>query len=154
MRELQRIYEIAVELSRPAFWMLRRGHGSWCARGKSADPSPVVGMLQASFPLLASSTFVYLLGVLELGVAGLLLTGRALRYAGLGLLVLFAGTLAIFVVAPQVSYGPSGFPFLSLAGQFLLKDLVLFAAAATVIALERARARRPQPAPARQVRTA
>src|SRR5215831_16831109 len=48
MRELQRIYEIAVELSRPAFCMLRRGHGSWCARGKSADPSPVVGMLQAS----------------------------------------------------------------------------------------------------------
>jgi uncharacterized membrane protein YkgB len=111
-------------------------------------------MLQASFPLLASSAFVYLLGLLEVGVAGLLLTGRALRYAGLGLLVLFAGTLAIFVVAPQLTYGPSGFPLLSLAGQFLLKDLVLFAAAATVIALEPARTRRPQPASARQARTA
>jgi uncharacterized membrane protein YkgB len=113
----------------------------WIAALKFADPSPVVGLLQASFPVLASSAFVYLLGALQLGVAGLLLTGRALRYAGLGLLVLFAGTLAIFVVAPQVTYGPNGFPFLSLAGQFLLKDLVLWAATATVIPLA------PAPAP-------
>lgn len=126
----------------------------WIAVLKFADPSPVVGMLQASFPLLASSAFVYLLGLLEVSVAGLLLAGRALRYAGLGLLVLFAGTLAIFVVAPQITYGPNGFPFLSLAGQFLLKDLVLFAAAATVIALEPARTHVRQPAPVRQVHTA
>jgi uncharacterized membrane protein YkgB len=88
----------------------------WIAALKFADPSPVVGLLQASFPMLASSAFVYLLGVLEVGVASLLLAGRALRYAGLGLLVLFAGTLAIFVVAPQVTYGLSGFLVLSLAG--------------------------------------
>jgi uncharacterized membrane protein YkgB len=123
----------------------------WIAALKFADPSPVVGLLRASFPLLASSAFVYLLGVLELGVAGLLLTGRALRYAGSGLLGLFAGTLAIFVVAPRVTYGPSGFPFLSLAGQFLLKDLVLFAAAATVIALAPAPTPVPEPAPGRPV---
>jgi len=126
----------------------------WIAVLKFADPSPVVGMLQASFPALASSAFVYLLGVLELGVAGLLLTGRALRYAGLGLLALFAGTLAIFVVAPQITYGASGFPFLSLAGQFLLKDLVLFAAAATIIALEPDRSRFRQAAPVHHVRAA
>jgi uncharacterized membrane protein YkgB len=123
----------------------------WIAALKFADPSPVVGMLHASFPWLASSAVVYLLGVLEVGAAGLLLAGRALRYAGLGLLVLFAGTLAVFVVAPQVTYGPSGFPFLSLAGQFLLKDVVLFAAATTVIALEPASKPVPLPAPGRPV---
>ncbi len=126
----------------------------WIAVLKFADPSPVVGMLQASFPALASSAFVYLLGLLELGVAVLLLTGRALRYAGLGLLVLFAGTLAIFVVAPQITFGASGFPFLSLAGQFLLKDLVLFAAAATIIALEPKRSQAGQASPVQRIRAA
>lgn len=52
------------------------------------------------------------------------------------LLLLFAGTLTILVIAPAVSYGPQGFPYLSLAGQFLLKDFVLAAAAIAMVALE------------------
>jgi uncharacterized membrane protein YkgB len=44
---------------------------------------------------------------------------------------LFVGTLTIFVIAPSVT----GFPTLSLAGQFLLKDLGLMAAAVNVIAM-------------------
>jgi uncharacterized membrane protein YkgB len=45
---------------------------------------------------------------------------------------LFAGTLTIFVIAPSVT----GLPFLTLAGQFLLKDLGLMAAAVNVIAMQ------------------
>lgn len=68
----------------PRFLRLSRGVVVlWIAILKFADPSPVVGMLQASFPALASSAFLYLLALLELGGAVLLLTGRALRYAGL-----------------------------------------------------------------------
>ncbi len=52
---------------------------------------------------------------------------------------LFAGTLLIFVTTPAVSYGDAGFPNLTLAGEFLLKDLVLMAAALTVTALAAAR---------------
>lgn len=52
---------------------------------------------------------------------------------------LFAGTLLIFLIAPAVSYGEAGFPMLSPAGEFLLKDLVLMAAAVTLIGTDRAR---------------
>ena len=44
---------------------------------------------------------------------------------------LFLGTLTIFLIAPAVT----NFPTLSLAGQFLLKDLGLMAAAVNVTAM-------------------
>jgi uncharacterized membrane protein YkgB len=75
---------------------------------------------------------VYLLGAVEMVTAILLVTGIALPYAGLVTVGLFAGTLTIFVIAP----GVTGFPLLTLAGQFLLKDLVLMAAAVNVIGMQ------------------
>jgi uncharacterized membrane protein YkgB len=104
---------------------------AWIGALKFVDPNPVVGLLQASLPFLAFNAFVYLLGSVEIVVAILLITGIALPYAGLATVGLFAGTLTIFAVAP----GVTGFPVLSLAGQFLLKDLGLMAAAVNVIAM-------------------
>jgi hypothetical protein len=92
---------------------------AWIGALKFVDPSPVVSLLQASLPLLAFNAFVYLLGAVEIVTAVLLVTGIALPYAGLLTIGPFAGTLTIFVIAP----GVTGFPFLTLAGQFLLKDL-------------------------------
>jgi uncharacterized membrane protein YkgB len=104
---------------------------AWIGVLKFVDPSPVVGLLQASIPFLAFNAFVYLLGAIELVVAGLMLAGIALPYAGLVTIGLFGGTLTIFAIAP----GVTGFPALNLAGQFLLKDLGLMAAAVNVIAM-------------------
>lgn len=106
----------------------------WIGALKFAEPEGVVGLLEASLPFLASTAFVYLLGVFEVGAAVLLVAGVGLRYVGLFVAGLFVGTLVIFVVAPAVSYGEAGFPRLSLAGEFLLKDLVLMAAALSVAA--------------------
>ena len=107
----------------------------WIGALKFVDPSPVVGLLEASLPFLAFNAFVYLLGALEV-IAAILLFGRiAVRYVGLLVLGLFAGTLLIFLIAPAVT----GLPFLTLAGQFLLKDLVLFAATVMLIAQDSAR---------------
>lgn len=108
----------------------------WIGALKFADPTPVVGLLHASLPFLAFRGFVYTLGGLEIAASILLFTGIAARYIGLLVLVVFAGTLTIFVIAPGVTYGPHGFPYLSLAGQFLLKDFVLAAAAIALVALE------------------
>jgi uncharacterized membrane protein YkgB len=116
---------------------------AWIGALKFVDPKPVVGLLEASFWFLASDAFVYLLGAVELAVAALLVAGAAQRWVGLVLMGLFSGTLAIFVVAPSVSYGPGGFPLLSLAGEFLLKDLVLFAASFALVGLAPARASVP-----------
>ena len=117
---------------------------AWIGALKFVDPSPVVGLLQASLPFLAVPAFVYLLGAVEIVTAILLVTGIALPYAGLVTVGLFAGTLTIFLIAPSVT----GFPFLTLAGQFLLKDLGLMAAAVNVIAMQ------PVPQRARPVRGA
>jgi uncharacterized membrane protein YkgB len=110
---------------------------AWIGALKFADPSPVVALLEASLSFLAVPAFVYVLGAVEIVTALLLITGIALPYAGLLTMGLFAGTLTIFVIAP----GVTGFPLLSLAGQFLLKDLGLMAAAVNVIAMSSA----PQP---------
>ena len=104
----------------------------WIGTLKFVDPSPVVGLLGASFSFLASNAFVYLLGAVEVALALLLFAGIQVRYVGLALMGLFSGTLIIFLIAPKVAYGEAGFPLLSLAGEFLLKDLVLFAASATL----------------------
>jgi uncharacterized membrane protein YkgB len=113
----------------------------WIAGLKFVDPTPVRGMLEASLPFLAFNGFVYTLGALEIVAAILLLTGVWVRYVGLALLLLFGGTLTIFLVAPAITYGPHHFPILSLAGQFLLKDTVLAAAAINLVAMDSARAR-------------
>ena len=109
----------------------------WIGALKFVNPTPIVGLLHASplWGVLATNGFVYVLGALELVAASFLLTNRAVRYVGLLVVLLFVGTLSIFVTAPAVTFGtPQGFPILSLAGQFLLKDLGLAAAALAAVA--------------------
>jgi uncharacterized membrane protein YkgB len=124
----------------------------WVGALKFGDPDPVVGLLDASLPFLASNAVVYLLGVVEVVTALLILGNFAIRYVGLVLVGLFAGTLLTFLVAPAVTYGDAGFPRLTLTGEFALKDLVLFAAAITLVATDSARA--PASSPAVAVRMA
>ena len=107
----------------------------WIGALKFVDPTPVRMLLHASLPFLAFNAFVYVLGVLEIIAAILLFAGVWLRYVGLLCLILFIGTLTIFVITP----GVTGFPLLTLAGQFLLKDVVLAAAAFNVAAMDAAR---------------
>jgi len=99
----------------------------WIGALKFADPAPVVGLLKASLSFLAFPAFVHVLGAVEVIAAVWLFSGRSLKWVGLLLVGLFAGTLTVFLIAPAVSYGDKGFPFLTLAGEFLLKDLVLIA---------------------------
>lgn len=120
----------------------------WIGALKFVDPSPVVGLLDASLAFLATNAFVYLLGVVEILCALALFANLATRYVAPVLMGLFAGTLLIFLIAPSVTYTEGGFPYLSLAGEFLLKDLVLFAAALALIALESGSRERRVPAAA------
>src|SRR5215217_2506426 len=104
----------------------------WIGALKFVDPSPVVMLLQVSLSFLAFDGFVYALAVVEVVAALALILGIGVRYVGLLVLGLFAGTLTIFVISPMVT----GFPFLNLVGEFLLKDLVLFAATLMVMAVD------------------
>lgn len=134
---MENLYNLTQKISLP---FLRISMGVvlfWIGALKFVDPSPVVGLLQASFSFLAFDTFVYVLGAVEVAAALLLFVGIGIRHVGFLLMGLFAGTLTIFVIAPAVTYG-NGFPYLSLAGEFLLKDLVLFAASIALVSMETA----------------
>ncbi|MBO0789559.1 MAG: DUF417 family protein [Ktedonobacteraceae bacterium] len=101
-------------------------------------PQPVVKLLSVSFPFLAFSAFVYVLGALEVLAGILLVAGLWVRYVALLSLALFAGTLTILVVASVIAPSVTGIPLLTLMGQFLLKDVVLACAAITVMARDAA----------------
>ena len=112
----------------------------WIGGLKFVDPSPVVGLIGASpFAFLASNGFVYLLGVGEVIVGALLFANIKVQYVGILTMGLFVGTLAILILTPKVAYGDAGFPLLSLPGEFLLKDIVLMAASASLSAMAQAR---------------
>lgn len=133
---------IFATLRNASYSMLRITLGivlGWIGALKFADPSPVVGLLGASLSFLAFPAFVYLLGAAEVIVALALFANVQVKYAGLASMGLFVGTIVIFLIAPKVVYGDAGFPLLQLPGEFLLKDLVLFAASATVAGMASAR---------------
>jgi uncharacterized membrane protein YkgB len=127
----------------------------WIGLLKFHDPTPVVGLIQASFLFhsLGFSGFVYLLGALEVIAALLLFLNIGVRYVGLLVFGLFVGTLSILLTAPMVSFGAAGFPFLSLAGQFLLKDLALASGALMLVAHDVQRHASGEDLSMRQMRT-
>jgi len=97
-----------------------------------------IGSLTAH--LVTGSTATYLLAALEAAIGISLLTGRLLRPALAALMVQMAGTLTPLVLFPAEMWKA---PFvLSLEGQFIVKNLVLIAAAVAV-AGTLARRRRP-----------
>jgi uncharacterized membrane protein YkgB len=109
----------------------------WLGADKFANPTYTVGLVRASplYGFLATNGFVYALAVLEIIAAGFLLINRAVRYVGLLVILLLAGTFSIFLTTPAVTFAPPpGFPVLSHTGEFLLKDLVLAAAALAAVA--------------------
>jgi uncharacterized membrane protein YkgB len=136
------VFDLVGRLAAPALRISLGVILFWIGLLKFHDPSPVVGLIQASFLFrpLGFSGFVYLLGTLEVVAALLLFLNIRVRYVGLVVVGLFVATLSIFLTAPMVSFGTAGFPFLSLAGQFLLKDLALAAGALMLVAYD---ARRP-----------
>ena len=134
-------------IARIAYPFLRIAMGIvlvWIGGLKFVDPSPVVGLIGASpFAFLASNGFVYLLGVAEVIVGVLLWANIQVKYVGVLTMGLFIGTLAILILTPKVAYGDAGFPLLSLPGEFLLKDIVLMAASASLSAMAQAREMAP-----------
>jgi uncharacterized membrane protein YkgB len=97
------------------------------------NPGSVLSLLHITvFSFLASSAFVYTLSSLNIIVGILFALGLWLRYASLIAMLILVGPLVIFLTAPVIT----GFPQLSLAGEFFLKDVVLFGAALSIAAAD------------------
>lgn len=98
------------------------------------ESSPLFFWMDALFPLEVSSAII---GTIEIAAAGLLLAGwyrRAFFTAGALLTIaILATTLSFLFSLPGWEESLGGFPALSRAGQFLLKDLLLMAAVLVLV---------------------
>ena len=93
--------------------------------------SPLTNWLYSAFSLQGASN---LIGATEIAVAALIIAGakfpKAALLGALGAVVTFLVTASFLFTAPVTEPSLGGFPALSVVpGQFLLKDIVLLAAA-------------------------
>ncbi len=93
--------------------------------------SPAEELVRATVPFLPAELFLPLLGLWEIVIGLGFLTGRALRVTILLLFLQMPGTLAPVVLLPERVF--TAFPFgLTLEGQYIVKNLVLIAAALVI----------------------
>ena len=93
--------------------------------------SPAEDLVRATVPFLPGEVFLPFLGFWEVVIGLGFLTGRALRLTILLLFLQMPGTLAPVVLLPERVF--TVFPFgLTLEGQYIIKNLVLIAAALVI----------------------
>jgi uncharacterized membrane protein YphA (DoxX/SURF4 family) len=93
--------------------------------------SPAEDLVRATVPWLPGGLFLPLLAIWEIAIGVGFLTGRALRITILLLFLQMPGTLAPVLLLPERVFAV--FPFaLTLEGQYIVKNLVLIAAALVI----------------------
>jgi uncharacterized membrane protein YkgB len=93
--------------------------------------SPAEELVIATVPWIPGSVFLPILAVWEVAIGLGFITGRALRVTILLLFLQMPGTLAPIVLLPGQVF--TAFPFgLTLEGQYIVKNLVLIAAALVI----------------------
>jgi len=103
----------------------------WFGVLKVANLSPVAGLLRASIPFLADSPYLQILGIVEITIGTGLLFDRLTKQATALMVLHLLGTLSVLVIAPSVIFAPA-FPVLTMAGEFVLKNVVLISAALVI----------------------
>ena len=105
----------------------------WFGALKIFGSSPVILLIQETFTFLPVRLFVFILGVWEMLIGIGIIMKRALRCVLVLLGVHLIGTFVALLLNPQ-HFFVQGFPlFLTVDGEFVMKNLV-FIAAALVIA--------------------
>ncbi len=93
--------------------------------------SPAEDLVRATVPFLPGEIFLPILGIWEVVIGLGFLTGRALRLTIFLLFLQMPGTLAPVVLLPERVF--SVFPLgLTLEGQYIVKNMVLIAAALVI----------------------
>lgn len=114
----------------------------WFGVMKLFDLCPLADFIGRSVFFVPQGPFLIVLGCWEVAIAVCLLTPRLVR-PGLWLVLLhLPGTVLPLIVLPNECF--TQFPFgLTLAGQYIVKNLVLAGAALTLLARGRSRRRHP-----------
>lgn len=102
--------------------------------------NPVFDLVNSVMPLLAAGPGLIFLGWFETAIGVGLIVNRFRRIVHGLLLMHLLGTFLTFVTAPEIVY-TSGFPILSLAGEFVVKNMALVIAGVVVLLHESHRKR-------------
>lgn len=116
-------------------WVLRVALGIvylWFGALKLVGVSPVLELVRQSYPLLGILPLYLALTLFEIGLGVWLLSGVRTRWAAAAVVFHLLGTFGVLVFAPQISFYP-WFPFLTMDGEFVIKNLILMAAAISLL---------------------
>jgi uncharacterized membrane protein YkgB len=104
----------------------------WFGLLKIFDVSPVSALVANTIYWFDPDVVVPALGAVEVFVGACLLAGRLMRFA-LPLLVLqMAGTFLVLVLLPEIAFRDGNPLLLTVEGEFVVKNLVLFSAALVI----------------------
>ncbi|GAB2961988.1 DoxX family protein [Saccharothrix stipae] len=111
----------------------------WFGVLKVAGTSPVAELVADTVPFLPASWFVPAVGVFEVLAGMALIVAVAVRPVGALVALHLLGTFLVLVVQPEVAFRHGNPLLLSTTGEFVLKNLVLLAAALVVARHHRGR---------------
>src|SRR2546425_9269304 len=103
----------------------------WLGALKLAHLSPVLELIRRTSPLLATAPFYNVLALSELVLGAMLLVGVWKRWTAGATVMHLIGTFSVVFASPQTAFRPR-FPILTMEGEFVVKNLVLLAAAGTL----------------------
>jgi uncharacterized membrane protein YphA (DoxX/SURF4 family) len=104
----------------------------WFGALKVAGASPVHRLVADTVPFLPGSWFVPAIGVFEVLAGAALVLGLAVRPVALLVALHLLGTFLVLVVQPGVAFAGGNPLLLTVPGEFVVKNLVLVAAALVV----------------------
>lgn len=103
----------------------------WFGILKLLDASPVVPIITGAYPFFPMPLTLYAIGITEAMLGLLLLTNKFVRVAVIGIWMEMGGILGAPLFNPSMFF--SGNPlYLTLEGEFIVKNLVLLAATLVV----------------------
>jgi uncharacterized membrane protein YphA (DoxX/SURF4 family) len=105
----------------------------WFGGLKIIGRSPVAGLIAQTLPFGDDDLVLVLLGVAEMVLGALLISGVFLRLALLAVGAHLAGTFSTFAMAPGLMFSDSNPLLLTADGEFVAKNSVLIAAALVLI---------------------
>ena len=106
----------------------------WFGGLKIIGRSPVAALVAQTLPFANQHLVLLVLGAAEVSLGIVLVCGVFVRLALPALALHLAGTFSTFVVAPQLMFNGGDPLLLTANGEFVLKNLVLIAAALVLIA--------------------
>jgi uncharacterized membrane protein YkgB len=104
----------------------------WFGLLKVFDVSPVSGLVAKTIYWFDPDLVVPALGAIEVFVGTCLLAGRLMRVAIPLLVMQMAGTFLVLVLLPDVTFRDGNPLLLTVEGEFVVKNLVLFSAALVI----------------------